>query len=58
MNEVVLAADVAATLRALQPIDIDSEPLVYRIRFCGDHVVLAATDNDLESGPAGDTDQL
>lgn len=48
VNEVVLPNEVAATLRELQLLDVDCERLVYRIRFHGDHVVMAATDDDIE----------
>lgn len=48
VNEVVLPAEVAATLRELQLLDRNCERLVYRIRFHGEHVVMAATDDDIE----------
>ncbi|MEP7191330.1 MAG: hypothetical protein ABI903_00520 [Actinomycetota bacterium] len=48
VNEVLLPAAVAATLRELQLLDIDCERLVYRIRVDGDQAVMAATDDDLE----------
>ncbi len=47
-NEVLLPAEVTATLRELQLLDIDCERLVYRIRVDGDQAVMAATDDDLE----------
>jgi hypothetical protein len=48
VNAVVLPVEVAATLRELQLLDIDCERLVYRMSSRGDHVVMAATDDDIE----------
>ena len=48
VNEVLLPAEVTATLRELQLLDIDCERLVYRIRVDGDQAVMGATDDDLE----------
>jgi hypothetical protein len=47
-SEIVIADEVAAALRDLQLLDTDCERLVFRIRAHNDHVVLAATDDDLD----------
>lgn len=48
VHEVVLPAEVTATLRELQLLDVDCECVVYRIRLQGEQAVMAATDDDLE----------
>lgn len=48
-NDIVIATEIAATLRDLQLLDPDSERLVFRIRAAQHHAaVLSATDEDLD----------
>jgi hypothetical protein len=47
-TDIVIANDIAATLRDLQLLDPDCERLVFRIRGQRDRAVLAATQDDLE----------
>ena len=44
----VVPADVAATLRALQLLDSDTERFVFRARATDDGVVLVGDDDDLD----------
>ena len=48
VHEVVITADVAATLRELQLLDPDCERIVFRIRAHDQGAALTATDDDLE----------
>jgi hypothetical protein len=48
VHEVVITADVAATLRELQLLDPDCERIVFRIRAHDEGAALTATDDDLE----------
>jgi hypothetical protein len=48
VHEVVITADVAATLRELQLLDPDCERIVFRIRAHDKGAALTATDDDLE----------
>lgn len=47
-RRVVVPADVAATLRALQLLDSDTERFVFRARATDDGVVLVGDDDDLD----------
>jgi hypothetical protein len=46
--QVVIPADVAATLRALQSLDSDTERFVFRSRASDDGIVLLGDDDDLD----------
>ena len=48
VHEIVIGAEVAATLREVQFPDTDCERIVFAIRAHNDGAVLAATDNDLD----------
>jgi len=48
IHEVVITADVAATLRELQLLDPDCERIVFRIRAHDEGAALTTTDDDLE----------
>lgn len=48
VNEIVISEEVAAALRELRLLDLDSERLVYRIRAHEKRVLLPATDDDLD----------
>jgi hypothetical protein len=45
---VVIPADVAATVRALQLLDSDTERFVFRARASDDGIVLVGDDDDLD----------
>lgn len=47
-NEIVISADVAATLRDLRLLDLDCERLVNRARAHGEGAILLASDEDLD----------
>lgn len=47
-NEILIADEVAATLRQLSLLDTDCERLVFRIRAHHDGAILAATDEELD----------
>lgn len=47
-HEIVIANEVATTLRRLQILDPDTERVVFRMRAHPDGVVLSATDNELD----------
>jgi hypothetical protein len=47
-NEIAIPDEIAAALRGLQLLDTDCERLVFRIRANNGHVILAATDDDLD----------
>jgi hypothetical protein len=48
VSEIAIPDEVAAVLRDMQLLDTDCERLVFTIRGRDDHVILAATDDDLE----------
>jgi hypothetical protein len=48
VSEIAIPDEVAAVLRDMQLLDTDCERLVFAIRGRDDHVILAATDDDLE----------
>jgi hypothetical protein len=48
VHEIVIGAEVAATLRELQFLDTDCERMIFAIRAHNDSAILAATDDDLD----------
>jgi hypothetical protein len=48
VHEIVIGAEVAATLRELQFLDTDCERMIFAIRAHNDGAILAATDDDLD----------
>jgi hypothetical protein len=48
VREIVIADEIAAALRCLRLLDSDCERVVFAIRARGEHVILAATGDDLD----------
>jgi hypothetical protein len=48
VHEIVIGAEVAATLRELQFLDTDCERMIFAIRAHNNGAILAATDDDLD----------